>query len=128
MIIAKIKKLDGTLLDQGKFASEQDALDWFQPRIDKQVYGKKYSQAQVIPAVLGEDGSEIFAGYVIPEVQAEFTLEFSTYVKSQEEINEEALAYLASTDWMIIREMEGGTACSQSIKDLRAAARLSIVR
>lgn len=46
----------------------------------------------------------------------------------QQVINSEALKYLAETDWMVIRESEGGVACSQEIKDLRAAARLSIVR
>lgn len=48
--------------------------------------------------------------------------------KEVDRINSEALAYLASTDWMVIREAESGVAFSQEVKDLRAAARLSIVR
>lgn len=39
----------------------------------------------------------------------------------------EARAYLAATDWYIVREMDSGTPCPQEIKDLRAAARLKII-
>lgn len=64
------------------------------------------------------------------EVPAEYVVEIvdiSAQI-AQEALNSESLKYLADTDWMIIREAEGGVACSQEIKDLRAAARLSIVR
>ena len=42
-------------------------------------------------------------------------------------VNSEALAYLSSTDWMVIREAEGGTACTEEVKTLRAEARLKVV-
>lgn len=38
----------------------------------------------------------------------------------------EAKAYLASTDWYIIRELDSGEPCPQEIKDLRSAARLKV--
>lgn len=47
---------------------------------------------------------------------------------TQEAINAEALAYLASTDWMIVREVETQVPCPAEIKALRAEARLKIVR
>jgi hypothetical protein len=47
---------------------------------------------------------------------------------NQREINREAEQYLASTDWLIIREQETGVACPQNIKTERAAARARIVR
>jgi hypothetical protein len=47
--------------------------------------------------------------------------------EAQKAINVAALAYLASTDWMIIRASEGGPACSSGILSARAAARLSII-
>jgi len=46
----------------------------------------------------------------------------------QDKINAEALAYLASTDWMIIRETETQVACPAEIKQLRAEARLKVVK
>lgn len=46
----------------------------------------------------------------------------------QDKINAEALAYLASTDWMIIRETETQVPCPLEVKELRAAARLKVVR
>lgn len=48
--------------------------------------------------------------------------------KAQEAINNEALAYLASTDWMIVRQSETGIPCPQDILTARATARASIVR
>lgn len=46
----------------------------------------------------------------------------------QEKINAEALAYLASTDWMIVREVETQVPCPAEVKQLRAEARLKVVR
>lgn len=47
---------------------------------------------------------------------------------AQEAINSEALAYLASTDWLIVREVETQVPCPVEVKELRAQARLKIVR
>jgi hypothetical protein len=58
----------------------------------------------------------------------EATVEDVSAVEAQRLLNEQSLEYLSSTDWLIIREYEGGLACPQQIKDLRAAARLRIVR
>ena len=46
---------------------------------------------------------------------------------SQKKINEEARAYLASTDWMSVREAEGGTAMPSDVKTKRAAERAKVV-
>jgi hypothetical protein len=46
---------------------------------------------------------------------------------TQQEIDQqEALKYLASTDWYIIREMDSGVPCPAEIKQLRQAARLKV--
>lgn len=88
-----------------------------------------------IPAVLDEQGVEITPA--IPAVaekwvklKAEYTVEIEdiTAQVAQEAINAEALAYLASTDWLIIREVDAGTPCPAEIKAERAAARARIVR
>lgn len=46
----------------------------------------------------------------------------------QDKINADALAYLSSTDWLIVREVETRVACPAEIKQLRSEARLRIVK
>lgn len=88
-----------------------------------------------IPAVLDEQGVEITPA--IPAVaekwvklKAEYTVEIEDISAqvAQQEINAEALAYLASTDWLIIREVDAGVPCPAEIKAERAAARARVVR
>jgi hypothetical protein len=64
------------------------------------------------------------------KLKAEYTVEIEdiTAQVAQEAINAEALAYLASTDWLVIREVDAGTPCPADIKAERAAARARIVR
>lgn len=64
------------------------------------------------------------------KLKAEYTVEIEdiTAQVAQQAINAEALAYLASTDWLIIREVDAGVPCPAQIKAERAAARARIVR
>ncbi len=64
------------------------------------------------------------------KLKAEYTIEIEdiTAQVAQEAINAEALAYLASTDWIIIREMDSGVACPEDVKQKRAEARARILR
>lgn len=48
-------------------------------------------------------------------------------VKTQDDINREALVYLASTDWLVVRMAENGTPIPADILTKRAEARASIV-
>jgi hypothetical protein len=76
MFIATVKKLDGTYLDHGRFESEASALAWFQPFIDKGIYGQKHIPSQVIPAVLDEQGNVISPEHVTEEIPSAFVIEF----------------------------------------------------
>ena len=98
------------------------------------------------PAVMDENGNivqpeipEVPAVYseAIPakthkevKLRAEYTVEIEdiTAQVEQEKINADALAYLASTDWMIIREIDAGIVCPADVKLARADARAKIVR
>ena len=75
---------------------------------------------EAIPAVTKTE-YRLAADYIIEQV------DISTQVE-QERINQEALAYLASTDWMVIRAIESGVSVPTEITTARAAARLSIIR
>jgi hypothetical protein len=64
------------------------------------------------------------------KLKAQYTIEIEdiTAQVAQEAINAEALAYLASTDWLIIREVDAGVPCPEDIKQKRAEARAKILR
>lgn len=87
-----------------------------------------------IPAVLDENGAEIFAGVAevvdIIEVPADYTIVIEDIIDNsvQEKINADALKFLAETDYMIIREYETGIICPEEIKDQRQAARDRIIK
>lgn len=80
----------------------------------------------------GEIVQEAIPAVTVPMVKlrAEYTIEILdiTAQVEQEKINAEALAYLVSTDWMVIREVDSGLPCPADIKAERAAARARIVR
>lgn len=61
---------------------------------------------------------------------ADFTVEIediSTKVQ-QEKVNQEALLFLAQTDWLIIRESETGVKCPDDVKVLRQQARDKVIK
>lgn len=64
------------------------------------------------------------------KLRAEYTVEIEDISAKvqQEKDNAEALAYLAETDWMIIREVDAGVPCPADVKAKRAEARAKIVR
>jgi hypothetical protein len=49
-----------------------------------------------------------------------------TPAELQSQANATAQAYLASTDWMVLRQADSGEVMPNNIKDARAAARLEI--
>ncbi len=49
-------------------------------------------------------------------------------IKDQVKTNGEAEEFLASTDWLVIREIETGIPCPAEVKQARAEARSRIVR
>ena len=57
--------------------------------------------------------------------EPEFTEE-ELQAKAEAEAKVEALAYLASTDWHIVRFMDSGVEVPQEVKDKRAEARLLV--
>lgn len=118
--ISIVQKSTGNVLDFSNFQDEASGLAWFQPKIDLGIYGKNEA-----PAQHSETGE-----LVCEAVPAEFDLiveDISSQVY-QDKINEEALQFLGSTDWLIIRELETGVVCPEEIKEQRAEARLKVIR
>lgn len=127
---------NSAVTNQASFPSQEEAQAWYDSHLAMGSFGNAASSHTILveltPAVLDENGVEIQAATFEDQIiqvaghSVEF-LDVSAQL-AQEAVNAAALKYLADTDWMVIRESEGGVACPQGIKDLRAAARLSIVR
>jgi hypothetical protein len=74
---------------------------------------------------LDSDGNP--TGNTLP-AEYEIIQEDITAQLAQAKTNQEALDYLASTDWMIIRAMDTETPIPEDVKAKRQIARLSIVK
>lgn len=140
----------GTISNSASFPSQEEAQAWLSSHEGMGTFGQKRqiishpaisteSQVEISPAVIDKDGveispaqfetqvtevparEEILEGYVVEILDITSQLE-------QEAINAVSLAFLASTDWLITRQVETNVPCPQDIKDARAAARAAIVR
>jgi hypothetical protein len=121
--------------DEGGEYDEADVLD---ERIVELSPGHPLIPEQ--PAIY--EGGNLVAEAVpmIPEVpavtqkQVKLRAEYSVQIEDisqqleQERINAEALAFLLSTDWLIIRELDAGIPCPAEVKAARQAAREAIVK
>lgn len=147
-----IKKKSGVI---GWCAEFADPTEWIADCVQKNKWGKPerwvlhkdelgaeaYDEADVLEEKVEEVTHSVVAGEGAEpsslvksqkwvKLKAEYTVEIEdiTAQVAQEAINSEALAYLASTDWMIIREVDAGVACPAEVKAERAAARARIVK
>jgi hypothetical protein len=72
--------------------------------------------------------AEVQAGFVVVEnlqLKAERAAKLAQ--EAQSKTNADARAFLAATDWMVIRALEKGEEISQELKDERQAARNSVI-
>ena len=99
MIKVQIKKQD-VITNEAWFEVQGEAQAWLDIQEANQSFGPK----EEYEVVISDISQEI----------------------EQEKTNQEALAYLASTDWMVIRELDSGEPCPAEVKALRAAARLKV--
>lgn len=66
--------------------------------------------------------------FIVVPAEYEVIIEDISQKLQQEAINAEALAFLASTDWMVVRAMERGESLSPEFKAERQAARDRIIK
>lgn len=117
---------------KGEFDTQELAQAWIESQLAKSncPWGKLEHQVEDQPAVYDESGELISeATYItVPqEFEVEGPIDISAQVE-QESINAESLAYLAITDWLIVRELETGVVCPEEIKNMRQLARESIIK
>jgi len=121
---------------------EADVLEEREVQLYPAIEGKAAVEGK--PAVLDENGNilepevlaeaEVLAQPAVMrkevKLRAEYTIEIVdiTAQIEQEKINQEALAYLVSTDWLVIRQMDSGEPMPEDVKAKRAEARAKIVK
>ena len=135
MIIVSIKKQD-VVTNQASFSTREEADQWLAQHESMGSFGQKKQvieqQVEVSPAVLDEEGKELSpAQYEEQELELpgyEVEVEDLSAKLEQERINAEALAFLAATDYIVIRAAERGEELSPEFKAERQAARDRIVK
>lgn len=136
MIKIQIKKQD-QITNQASFPTRAEADQWLAQHEGMKSFGEParvvQQQVELSPAVLAEDGSVLQEAITeMQEVQLpgsyEVIIEDISAQIAQQAINAEALAFLAATDYLIIREMDSGVPCPVEIKAQRQAARERIIK
>lgn len=140
-----MKKFKAIKVSTGKVMSEWDSdfadekyyeENWGKPEHQVELSPRQVINHEEVPAVI-ENGVEVSPAIpaydevieaTFETVPSEYLLEIVdvTAEVEQQRINVEALAYLAATDWLIVRESETQVVCPADIKLERAAARLRI--
>lgn len=115
-----IQKSTGNILDHGNFQTEADGHNWFQPIIDRGVYGQKeIPEHKEIVSVLVKEAviDEVTGEELEPAVFEQQEVVVQEYVPSEYEIvitdvtdelalqqeKAEAQAFLDSTDWLVLK-------------------------
>jgi hypothetical protein len=122
-----VKNNLGEVLQIAKF-DNQDQLDAFKRVLEKgESWGKPQHNVELTPRRENEDGTITEATY--ETIPSEYVLDESdiTAEVEQQRINSEAEAYLLSTDWMVIRSIDG-IAVPAEVTLERIAARARIIR
>ena len=136
MIQISIKKQD-QITNQASFPTMEEAQAWLSHHEGMKSFGQPkqivQQQVELSPAVLDEEGNELSPAVMeMQEVHIPGSYEVEildiTSQLEQQAINAEALAFLAATDYVVIRAAERGEELSPEFKAERQAARDRIVK
>lgn len=125
------------ITNKAVFTTMEEAQAWLAYHEGMKSFGQPkqivQQQVELQPAVIAEDGSVLQEAMVeMKEVELagdyEVIIEDISAKLEQEKINAEAQAFLAATDWMVIRALEKGIELSPELKAERQAARDRIVK
>jgi len=128
--------------NKAEFLTELEAQAWLAAESANGSFGKIQREVKEISEGILENNEDIAQSMSIRDqydlegniikyhtLPAEFTsaiVDITAQALAEKE-SAEALKYLNDTDWMLLRELDGGTAMSLEIKALRAAARLKVL-
>lgn len=125
-----IKSAQGEYLQHVIFEELSAQEAWLQMLHDTHAWGKPEHQVVVTEALYDEETGEILEEAVYETIPAEYTIEIEDIAAQvdQERINNEAQAFLDSTDAFVIRFMETGVEMPEGMSEARQDAREKIVR
>lgn len=126
---------NSVVTNSAQFDSQESAEQWVSNHEAQENFGVtelwEDQSVLVSEAILGEEGDivtpAVYETQSIRIREAEYTVEITDAMPSQDQINAEARAYLASTDWYVTRFVELGTVIPSDVTSARATARASIV-
>ncbi len=142
MFKIEIKNLENILTNSAEFLNNQQCLDWLNEVKVSGAFGKLEREVREISEGILDNNEDIAKSVSVREEEMlggqivrfhtlpqEFTHTITdvTAQKLAQQESQEALAYLASTDWVVVRKAETNVDFPQEVKDLRAAARLKVI-
>lgn len=141
MFKIEIKNLQDEVTNVAKFETQELCLAWLDKNKVTGTFGKLEREVKEVVEGILDNNEDIAKSISNREVEIAGQIvklhtlpqEFShviTNIADQhlaEQESKAALAYLASTDWMVVRKAETNIDYPQEIKDLRAAARLKVL-
>lgn len=141
MFRAQIKNLQNVVTNEAAFETMEHLNAWYSNVAPSGAFGKPEREVKEIAPGILENNEDIAKSVAVREEEIlgqlvrihtlpqEFTItiEDITLQHQAEKESFEAKAYLASTDWYIIRELDAGTPCPPEIRAARAAARLKVL-
>lgn len=119
------------LTNQAQFETQQEADAWFEREKANHSFGKPAGEYEINSLSVEELFTELSRReengiYITIPDQFEVMVNDVTDASQQEAINLEARAYLAETDWYVIRKMDTGVAVPAEIELAREQARQRI--
>ena len=136
MFKVSIKNQSNEETNGGLFDTRQLADEWVELNVSNNSWGlpERWLSFNTSPEA-GYTDERIFEDPVTGEDVVQYfypclytvTITDVTAQANAEKESREALEYLASTDWYIIREMDTGEVCPANIKTARALARTKVL-
>ena len=122
-----IKDKNGNYLQHVIFNDQTIQDEWLQMLATNYPFGKPEHTIEVTPRSIDEHGVVTEAVYeLIPSEYIVEVLDVTQELLAKKE-SDEARAYLLATDYLVIKSMESGIPMDESIKALRAAARIKVI-
>ena len=131
---------NNVITNQAQFETEESVHTWLKNQQDNKSFGRnsgeyninELTEQELLTEIsrkplLDLSGNEIGTLVTIPN-QYEVIIEDVTQQLQLQKESQEALAYLASTDYLVIRKSEAGLDYPQEIKNARTAARLKVLK
>lgn len=126
MIKISFKDLEGNLKQQAWFDSMEEAIAWKEEQEFSRPNWKNQDEWILDP--IDNTETKIENDITFYKKVQNYIVEINENFIDQDKINAEAEAFLANSDWFILRYIDSGVPVPEDIKIARAEARARIIR